>query len=119
MDVRPARLAPPHHEALRRRNDDGASVSAGPGPGTFRILRPARTGTHVSILIPFRDEPRLLRTCMDSIAATTAGRHTNVELVLIDNGSSDPETLTLVERLASRTRRTGPPRRATRSTGPR
>jgi GT2 family glycosyltransferase len=53
----------------------------------------------VSILIPFRDEPRLLRTCVDSLAATTS-THTSVELVLIDNGSSDPETLTLVERLA-------------------
>ena len=38
---------------------------------------------------------------MDSIAATTQA-HGNVELVLIDNGSSDPETLTLVERLADR-----------------
>ena len=53
----------------------------------------------MSILIPFRDEPRLLRTCVDSLAATTS-THTSLELVLIDNGSSDPETLTLVERLA-------------------
>ncbi len=62
-------------------------------------MRPDRTDVPVSILIPFRDEPRLLRTCVDSIAATT-GPHASVELVLIDNGSSDPETLTLVERLA-------------------
>jgi O-antigen biosynthesis protein len=53
----------------------------------------------VSIVIPFRDEPRLLRTCVDSIAATT-DMHAAVELVLIDNGSTDPEMLTLVERLA-------------------
>ena len=53
----------------------------------------------MSILIPFRDEPRLLRACVDSIVATT-GEHASVELVLIDNGSSDPETHTLVERLA-------------------
>ncbi len=52
----------------------------------------------MSILIPFRDEPRLLRTCVDSVVATT-GMHASVELVLIDNGSSDLETLTLVERL--------------------
>jgi O-antigen biosynthesis protein len=71
---------------------------AGPRPGDYRIVRAARTGVSVSILIPFRDEPRLLRTCVDSIAATTR-LHASVELVLIDNGSSDPETLTLVERL--------------------
>ena len=74
-------------------------VAAGPSPGSFSILGPAKTGALVSILIPFRDEPRLLRTCVDSIAATTA-MHASVELVLIDNGSSDPETLTLVEELA-------------------
>ena len=89
-----------HITEVLRQKDEGASVSAGPTPGTYRILRPARTGTHVSILIPFRDEPRLLRTCMDSIVATTRRTHANVEFVLVDNGSSDPETLTLVERLA-------------------
>jgi len=94
--------APVHHieEALRRRRED-AVVVAGPSPGAYRIVRPCSAGVRVSILIPFRDEPRLLRTCVDSIAAT-AGTDASVELVLIDNGSSDPETLTLVERLADR-----------------
>lgn len=99
-DESPGAVSSRHITEVLRRKDDGASVSAGPVPGTYRILRPATTGTHVSILIPFRDEPRLLRSCVDSIVATTRGTHANVELVLIDNGSSDPETLTLVERLA-------------------
>ncbi len=85
-------------EVLRGRHDSEA-VAVGLAPGSFSILGPTRTGALVSILIPFRDEPRLLRTCVDSIAATTA-MHASVELVLIDNGSSDPETLTLVEELA-------------------
>ena len=85
-------------ETLRRREED-AGVVAGPGAGRYRIVRPARTGVPVSIVIPFRDEPRLLRTCVDSITATT-GMHASMDLVLIDNGSSDPETLTLIERLA-------------------
>jgi GT2 family glycosyltransferase len=91
-----------HHvqEALRRGHND-ASVVMGPAPRGYRIARPAKTEVPVSILIPLRDEPRLLRTCVDSIAATT-GMHTSVELVLIDNGSSDPETLTLLDRLADR-----------------
>ena len=54
----------------------------------------------MSILVPFRDEPRLLRTCVDSVTATTRGQP--VELVLIDNGSSDPETTTLIELLDAR-----------------
>ncbi len=69
-------------------------------PGTVRVRWPVRDGTTVSILIPFRDEPRLLRTCVDSVTATTRGQ--SVELVLIDNGSSDPETATLVELLGAR-----------------
>ena len=87
-------------EALRRRQDD-AAVLARPAPGAHRIVRSVPSDSRVSILIPFRDEPRLLRTCVDSIFATTA-KDAAVELVLIDNGSSDPETLTLVERLGER-----------------
>jgi GT2 family glycosyltransferase len=89
-----------HHvqAELDRRKDD-ATVVPGLTPGCYRIVRAARAGHPVSILIPFRDEPRLLRTCVDSIASTTAS-HANVELVLIDNGSTDPETLTLLDRLA-------------------
>jgi O-antigen biosynthesis protein len=86
-------------EALRRRGDDGR-VDSGSASVPIRIVRSDPTSVPVSILIPFRDEPRLLRTCVDSLAATT-GTHTSLELVLIDNGSSDPETLTLVERLAA------------------
>ncbi len=83
--------------ALDRRSDPG-EVIPGPGPDTFRIVRRPRTGTSVSIVIPFRDQPQFLRTCVDSVLATT--RDVDVELVLIDNGSSEPETVTLLERLA-------------------
>jgi len=86
-------------EVLIRRNE-AAAVAAGPATGTYRVQRPARNGTSVSILVPFRDEPRLLRTCVDSVTATT--RDLDVEFVLIDNGSSDAETMTLIERLAVR-----------------
>jgi GT2 family glycosyltransferase len=85
-------------EALRRRHD-ASRVVIDPDRDGYRIARPDRTDVPVSVLIPFRDEPRLLRTCVDSIIATTRP-HASVEIVLIDNGSSDPETLTLVEDLA-------------------
>jgi O-antigen biosynthesis protein len=86
-------------ETLRRRTVR-ASVETGPAPGQFRIVPPASTLAPVSVMIPFRDEPRLLRTCVDSIRATTRGVHADVQLVLIDNGSTDPEALTLKERLS-------------------
>ena len=84
--------------ALRRRRDEAVVI---PGPSLQRshVVRTVGAEVSVSVLIPFRDEPRLLRTCVDSIAATS-GEHKRVEFILIDNGSTDPETLTLMERLA-------------------
>ena len=90
-----------HVQAALLRRREEAVVVPGRSPGAYRIARTAKAETPVSILIPFRDEPRLLRTCVDSIFATT-GQHTSIELVLVDNGSTDPETLTLMEHLADR-----------------
>jgi O-antigen biosynthesis protein len=81
-------MTAPAGPAATRRNDAVAVPAASSAPPS------------VSILVPFRDEPQLLRVCVDSVTATTGG--CDIEFVLIDNGSSDPETLTLVERLSSR-----------------
>jgi GT2 family glycosyltransferase len=85
--------------ALARRNE-AADVAAGETPGTCRVRRSVPVGTTASIIIPFRDEPKFLRACIASIDTTAAGIHP--ELILIDNGSVQPETATLVERLAQR-----------------
>jgi GT2 family glycosyltransferase len=84
--------------ALRRRGEEG-EVRPGPAPGTFRVRRAAGTAK-ASIIVPFRDQPQFLRTCIDSIDATTKGQ--SCEIVLVDNGSVQPETLTLVERFEGR-----------------
>jgi O-antigen biosynthesis protein len=86
-------------EALARRGDDG-SVQPGPLPGTWHVHRRTRTRPSVSAIIPFRDGARFLRTCVDSVTATAGD--VDLELVLVDNGSVEPETRTLVERLADR-----------------
>lgn len=56
----------------------------------------------VSIVIPTRDRADLLKACLDSIDATVGDV---AELVLVDNGSSDPAALALIEqrRLAGAT----------------
>lgn len=83
--------------ALERRGERNATVTPGPMPTTWRIER-ALHGQHlVSAVIPFRDSTRYLRTCVDSILATSAD--TELELILVDNGSVEPETQTLLERL--------------------
>jgi GT2 family glycosyltransferase len=86
-------------QALRRRGES-AEVRTGGVQGTHSIRRAVPQGARASIIIPFRDEPRLLRTCLESLAATTTQEQ--VDYVLIDNGSSDLEIATLLERLESR-----------------
>jgi GT2 family glycosyltransferase len=73
-----------------------AQVRPGRRPGTFHLKREPAEAL-ISVMIPFRDQPRLLRTAIDSIRATAPGEP--LELVLIDNGSTDPETQTLIETL--------------------
>lgn len=48
----------------------------------------------VSIIIPTRDKPELLRQCVDSILKVT--KYSNFEIIIINNSSSEPETLQLL-----------------------
>jgi GT2 family glycosyltransferase len=86
-------------EALERRGSF-AEVAPGPVKGTYRVTRTPRADCKASIVICFRDEPVFLRSCIDSIDATRGTQ--SVEFVLIDNGSVQPETATLVDRLSTR-----------------
>jgi GT2 family glycosyltransferase len=86
--------------ALARRGEP-ADVSPGPIAGTWRIRRRASTRSAVSVIVPFRDSTRLLRACVDSVQLT-GGDDVDIQLVLVDNGSTEPETETLVEMLARR-----------------
>lgn len=88
-------------DALARRGEQ-APVAPGPLPQTWRLQRRARAGTTVSAIVPFRDNPRLLRSCVDSVISTTSESNLELELVLVDNGSVEPESLTLMEHLAER-----------------
>lgn len=53
----------------------------------------------VSILIPFRDQPKLLENCLSSIHGKSS--YQNTEIVLIDNGSVQPATGRLLSKLKS------------------
>lgn len=81
--------------ALERRGED-AIVVPGPLRGTFRLLRRSPRRPRVTAVVPFRDTPTLLRTCVDSVRATTGD--VDLHLILVDNGSEEPETFTLLDR---------------------
>jgi O-antigen biosynthesis protein len=89
-----------HVEGALARRHDGAVVAPGPRPGTHRIVRRPETLRTACVVIPFRDQPRFLRACIDSVDRTCGD--VVPTFLLVDNASEEPETATLLERLASR-----------------
>lgn len=56
----------------------------------------------VSLIIPTRNESKLLRQCVESILAKTT--YTNYEILIVDNGSDEPATLRYLKGLGSEPR---------------
>lgn len=81
---------------LRRRGWP-AEIEDGLLPGSFRI-RYRVTGTPlVSILIPSKNQLGHLRACLTSLVEGTGYSH--CEVLVVDNGSDDPETLDFLQAL--------------------
>ena len=81
---------------VRRRCPD-ARVTPGPRPGCHRVRWPIRgraDGPLVSIVIPTRDRAHLLGRCLASIE--TRVHDVSYEVVIVDNGSVEPATRTLL-----------------------
>src|SRR5262249_15300615 len=86
-------------EALARRAIAG-TVGDGPVPTSFHVVRHVVDEPLVSILIPTRDRVDLLAQAIDGIERKTD--YANVEIVIVDNGSTDPETLEYLEKTTHR-----------------
>ena len=56
----------------------------------------------VSLIIPSRNSLKILHQCVESILTKTA--YTNYEILIMDNGSDDPETLRYLVKLATEQR---------------
>ena len=56
----------------------------------------------VSVIIPTRDRPELLKVSTDGVLNRT--EYGRVELLIVDNGSEDPEALALMDALSADTR---------------
>ncbi|MFI5336491.1 MAG: glycosyltransferase [Opitutales bacterium] len=55
----------------------------------------------VTIVIPTKDRADLLRTCLDSLARTTPRE--SVSIIVVDDGSTDPDTIACLRDLPART----------------
>jgi GT2 family glycosyltransferase len=94
-----ARLARASQAHLKARGVK-ASVSSGEG---MRILPAARVrrasaALSVSVIVPTRDRVDLLRRCIESIMPALA--RIEAEVIVVDNGSTDPATLAYLDSLA-------------------
>ncbi len=71
--------------------------------GHFRVRWPLPDpAPKVSLIIPTRDRFELLRTCVESLLASTD--YAPFELVVVDNQSSEPDAVAYLDELASRER---------------
>lgn len=65
-----------------------------PGGLRVRLALPAEAPL-ASLVIPTRDAPGLLRRCVESVRGRTG--YPRFEVVLVDNGSQDPEALAILD----------------------
>ena len=78
-----------------------AEVVEGPGGVGHRVLFPLpATPPLVSVVVPTRDRLDLLRTCVDGLIGKTD--YTDWELLVVDNGSTQQETLDWLAELVQR-----------------
>jgi len=86
-------------DAVLRQGINGA-VDGGPFQGAYHVRRRIDGSPTVSIIMPFRDQAALTVACLASL--DRAPGYPISEVVLIDNGSTEPETQALRQQLEVR-----------------
>lgn len=82
--------------ALKRRNID-ADVLTTEHPGNYRVKYALLDAPLVSIIVPFKDKPELLRMCIESILDKST--YKNFEIIGISNNSREDATFAEMKRL--------------------
>ena len=81
-------------DALARRGLPGTVEAVPQVPGYFRVNYQPQGEPLISIIIPTRDNPKVLARCIDSIEQRS--RYARKEIIIIDNGSQKTATLELL-----------------------
>lgn len=88
--------------AIKRRNMQ-AEVSKGKYPGIYKVEYKIIDNPLVSIIIPFKDKPELLKMCIESILEKST--YKNFEIIGISNNSQEKETFNEMNRIKELDRR--------------
>ena len=84
-------------------NNSGCAVAVtDENKGINQLMWPAKEQPLVSLIIPTKNAWQLVKACIDSILEKT--RYENYEILLIDNGSDEPESLAYFNRLTNHPR---------------
>lgn len=75
---------------LKRQGLDAKVTFGGDIPGVYEVEYKVIGNPKVSIIIPNKDNIRLLKSCINSILRLTT--YNNYEIVVIENNSTDPKT---------------------------
>lgn len=88
--------------AIRRRGID-AVVGPGDHPGNYRVRYAIAGEPLVSIVIPFKDRPDLLNSCLKALVSKST--YPNFEIIGVSNNSEESATRAAMQRWAKRDRR--------------
>lgn len=72
-----------------KRTATSAQILPGPFPASYRVQYPLDRTPRVSVLIPTRDQFVMLQRCVENLIGNTD--YPDLEVILIDNGTTDPE----------------------------
>lgn len=80
--------------ALKRRNIKGV-VETDKKTTYYRIKYEIKGNPLVSIIIPTKDQPKLLKSCINSIYKKT--KYSNFEIIIVNNNSEEKETFKILD----------------------
>ncbi|GBQ93523.1 hypothetical protein AA0522_0237 [Gluconacetobacter liquefaciens NRIC 0522] len=86
--------------ALRRRGQIGTLEPVEHAPGFHRVSYAVQGDPLVSIIIPSRNNGQILLRCVDSFYLRSQWKQ--VEFIILDNGSDQPDTLSILNELNNR-----------------
>ena len=77
------------------KNEDGVKVDFGSLKGTYRVSREIKGEPLVSIIVPFKDKPELLDSCLNSILNLSS--YKNFEIIGVSNNSEQADTFSKMQ----------------------
>ena len=85
-------------EGILSKQEDGLKVEFGSLKGSYKVVREIQGEPLVSIIIPFKDKPELLDSCLNSIL--NRSDYANIEVIGVSNNSEQDQTFTRMEHFA-------------------